>query len=311
MADNVNMGLLGQQVAKKFDPTGMTALWAHNGGYAPSDAIGRENMLGRGDPTAYQQDLGGGNFAVFGADGTPMYQWNEKSDLKQGLGSIAKLAAAAYLGGQFGPGAEGVDPMAQYANIANAENASAGFGNIGMTGMEGAGGAAGIAGGAGGVGGAGGAAGSGVTGGAAGGASGAGGLLSGVGDFLGSNKGIVGAVVGGLLGSQPNTPTGQNTTQNKIDPRLDPYIYGDSGILAKAKQLYDANPTGMNSRMTAGLDSIYNNAQASIPAYQQMQAVGQGLLGQGMAGNPFTNGQKTLGSVGDIRQYINNMGGRA
>lgn len=300
-----NNGLLGV-VPTSFDPTGMTSLYKHNGGYAPDWAIGRENMLEKGDPNAFQQDLGGGNFRVYDQTGKHLYDWNEKADLKQGLGSIAKLAAAAYLGGKFGPGAEGAvgtDAMTQYANLANAENAAAGFGDIGMTGMEGAG----LAGGAGGVGG--GAAAGGAAGGGAGTAAGGGGLLSGVGDFLGANKGIVGSVIGGLLGSKPNET--QQSTQSKIDPRMDPYIYGDTGILATAKKLYDQNPTGLNSRMTAGLDSIYNSAQSAIPAYQQMQSVGQGLLGQGMAGNPFTTGQSSLRNVGDIRQYINNMGGKA
>lgn len=131
----------------KFDPTGMEKLWNNSGGLSISpgswDSLGMlpSEYIKNNSPDGWQQDLGSGNFRVYDKDGKWLHDWKEGSDLSQGLGSIAKLAVAAYLGGQFGLGAEGAgaatDAMSQYANIANAENAAAGFGNIGMTGMEG------------------------------------------------------------------------------------------------------------------------------------------------------------------------------
>ena len=110
-----------------------------------------------------------------------------------------------------------------------------------------------------------------------------GGLLS---TLAGSGAGsLIAPLLGAALGSQPTTTS--NEQQKKIDPRMDPYIYGDSGVLAKGKALYDANPTGITPQMQKGYDAltaIYSNP-LNQQGYQGMQAQGQGLLGGPIAGN--------------------------
>lgn len=96
--------------------------------------------------------------------------------------------------------------------------------------------------------------------------------------------------LGAAAGSKPTTTT--NTSQSKTDPRIDPYIYGDDGILAQAKNWQQANQTGLNDQMLQGLNMQYNvNANPeNMGAYQQMQRLGSGLMSAPIAGNPFTTG---------------------
>lgn len=103
---------------------------------------------------------------------------------------------------------------------------------------------------------------------------------------------IAGALAGASSGGQTNTAT----SQSKTDPRLDPYLYGDNGILKAVQDQYLKNPGGINPTMQQGFDM--SKAALTDPAYsqgyQQMRQMGQGLLNQGVAPNPFNNGQAGL-----------------
>jgi len=109
-----------------------------------------------------------------------------------------------------------------------------------------------------------------AAGGAAGGAAGAGGagaagasLIPGISDKA---LGLGATVLGGVLGSQ-ETP-GQ-TAERKMDPRLDAYVYGTNGLVPVA----------------AGL--LASQMPQAQQVGQQLNTIGTGLLGQGIAPNGF------------------------
>jgi hypothetical protein len=82
-----------------------------------------------------------------------------------------------------------------------------------------------------------------------------------------------------------------------MEPRMDAYVYGTgpgdtNSLLGAAQQWFNQNRSGTNADMTAGMDmlrSLYTSPQYQ-QGYQDMRNTGQGLLSQGVAGNPFTNG---------------------
>lgn len=109
---------------------------------------------------------------------------------------------------------------------------------------------------------------------------------------------ILGSVVGGLLGGGGSE---SSQTSNKIDDRLAPYVYGKDGkggLLADVNSLYQQQSAqgGLNPMMRAGLES--QRQVLASPQYTQgydaMRSMGLGLMGGGVAQNPFTSG----GSVG-------------
>jgi hypothetical protein len=102
-------------------------------------------------------------------------------------------------------------------------------------------------------------------------------------EMLGS---IAAPVIGGLLGSG-GTKQSQSVT-NSIDPRYGEYLYGAGGLLPSAANWYAQNKSGMNDQMAQGLNSQWNTLQQSQPGYMQMQNLGLGLMGGGVAGNPFS-----------------------
>lgn len=100
--------------------------------------------------------------------------------------------------------------------------------------------------------------------------------------------GLAGPVIGGLLGGGGNK---QSSTQtNQIDPRLAAAIYGENGSVPLAQQWLAANKTGMNSQMQQGLNNQAAQYAASKPGFDTMQNLGLGLMGGGVAGNPFSQG---------------------
>lgn len=122
--------------------------------------------------------------------------------------------------------------------------------------------------------------------------------VSEVASSLGGLKTIL-PVVGGLLGASEAGKPSTATSQSKTDPRLDQYLYGSgygdkNSLLGAAQDLWQQNKSGMNPTMQQGLDM--QKAALTDPAYAQsytaMRNAGSGLLGQGVAGNPFTNGQQ-------------------
>lgn len=133
---------------------------------------------------------------------------------------------------------------------------------------------------------------------AAGATSGLSGYLGMAQDALGSPLGKLGtSLLGSFIGSQPNTQSATST--KSVDPRIAPYIYGPSGVLANAANLYAQNPSGINDAMRQGwqkqLDVLNNPATQA--GFQNMQNVGSGLLNTQIAGNPYSSGQAKLPSI--------------
>lgn len=105
---------------------------------------------------------------------------------------------------------------------------------------------------------------------------------------------VAGAAVGGLLGGGGSS---SSSTSNKIDDRLSPYVYGKDGkggLLADVMGQYQQQfaQGGMNPMMRAGLES--QRQVLASPQYTQgydaMRSMGLGLMGGGVAQNPFTSG---------------------
>lgn len=105
---------------------------------------------------------------------------------------------------------------------------------------------------------------------------------------------ILGSVVGGLLGGGGSE---SSATSNKIDERLAPYVYGKDGkggLLGDVMALYaqQAGMGGLNELQRAGLESqrqVYASPQYT-QGYEAMRSLGLGLMGGGVAQNPFTSG---------------------
>ena len=100
---------------------------------------------------------------------------------------------------------------------------------------------------------------------------------------------LAGPVIGGLLGGS-GSKSQETTKVNQIDPRLEPYIYGANGSLPAAQDWFSKNKSGMNSQMQQGLTNQASQYAASKPGFDQMQNLGLGLMGGGVAGNPFSQG---------------------
>jgi len=108
---------------------------------------------------------------------------------------------------------------------------------------------------------------------------------------------LLGAAAGAASGGGTTTAT----TQQKMDPRMDAYIYGTgkgdpNSLLGAAWNQFQQNPSGINPTMQQGLDMQKSALMdpAYSQAYQQMRSVGNGLLGQGIAANPFSTGARQL-----------------
>ncbi len=113
-------------------------------------------------------------------------------------------------------------------------------------------------------------------------------------DTIGSALGISGTtaatILGGLLGGQSNDES--KTTANKLDPQMQAYLYGAGGLLPAVNSTLQSQLAtgGLNALQRQGLTTQQNYLQS--PEYAQMftglRNYGQGLLGAGVAANPFT-----------------------
>lgn len=147
----------------------------------------------------------------------------------------------------------------------------------------------------GGSGGSGGTAGSSTPGGAPAGGSGGSGTMSQI-SQLSQNplvRGLLGAAMtggSGALGAQGQQ--GTVTNQNRMDPRMDGYMYGDGGYIPTVHNVFQqqmAQQDGMNDYQRQGLAmqrAVYGNPQ-NMAGYQAIANAGQGLLGRGVAPNPY------------------------
>lgn len=114
-------------------------------------------------------------------------------------------------------------------------------------------------------------------------------------DLLGAG---VGAIAGGSSGG------GEQTQKTTLDPRIAQYVYGtdgNSGLLGDAQSIYQQqmNQGGLNDMQRQGMGMQYQ--YLTSPQYQQGAQqkfdVGSGLLGGGVAGNPFTRSQGMQGAA--------------
>jgi hypothetical protein len=116
----------------------------------------------------------------------------------------------------------------------------------------------------------------------------------------------------GLLGANESKKGTETTQQQKMDPRMDRYVYGpdgNSGLLGSAFGLMQnqMGAGGLNDMQRQGMDM--QGQFLMSPQYQEgygnMMGLGQGLMGAGVAGNPFTGGQRTTKGQTNPFQYKN------
>lgn len=125
------------------------------------------------------------------------------------------------------------------------------------------------------------------------------GLSSGAVSLIGAGAGLV----GGALSSKKGASA---TQQAQIDPNLQPLLYGaegttGEGLLNRGASLFNsqADQGGLNNYQRAGLEAqrqvLSNSGYTS--GYEQQRQLGMGLLGGGVAANPFSTGQTQLMSA--------------
>lgn len=109
---------------------------------------------------------------------------------------------------------------------------------------------------------------------------------------------IAAPVIGGLLGGSNGASSSSNTQSNQINPNVAKYVYGtdgNGGLLSDASSLYRNQfaQGGLNPMQMGGLEmqrQVLASPQYS-QGYDAMRSLGMGLMGGGVAGNPFTGGQ--------------------
>ena len=128
---------------------------------------------------------------------------------------------------------------------------------------------------------------------AAGGAGLLGNIKSGI-DALGGMKTIA-PLLGAAAGAASSGSGAEATQQSKIDPRMEAMLYGSGGLLGQAQSYFNANKNP-NADMVAGADMRrkFLTDPSYAQGYGQLKTQGLGLLGGGVAGNPYTNGQASL-----------------
>lgn len=110
---------------------------------------------------------------------------------------------------------------------------------------------------------------------------------------------LAATVLGGVMGGNKGLTGGSNsqTQTNQMDPKVAEYVYG---LLGNANDLYKKQSAngGLNDLQRAGLQQQVN--VLSDPNYTSgfnaMKQMGLGLMGGGIAGNPWTGGNKSAGA---------------
>jgi hypothetical protein len=98
-----------------------------------------------------------------------------------------------------------------------------------------------------------------------------------------------------LFGGDDN----ESTKTQEIDPKLSRYVYGEdgkSGLLAQVDTRYNDQLArgGLNDTQRAGLEmrrQVYTDPRW-VQSYDGLRSMGMNLLGQGIAANPYTQGQQ-------------------
>ena len=105
---------------------------------------------------------------------------------------------------------------------------------------------------------------------------------------------VAGPVIGGLMGGSGGS---SQTQKQELDPRIQGLLFGDykeGGLLGDINSLYKNQLAtgGLNPWQQAGLEA--QRQVLTHPSYTQgfdsMRSLGMGLMGGGMAANPFTSG---------------------
>lgn len=110
------------------------------------------------------------------------------------------------------------------------------------------------------------------------------------------------SILGGLLGGKKGATNQTTSNAKSMDPRVESMYFGQNGLLGDLNNWYQANKTGLNSDMQAGLDhmkSVYQSPLAT-QGYDRMANIGYDLMGRGVAGNPFLTGQ--MPNFGNLQQ---------
>jgi len=120
---------------------------------------------------------------------------------------------------------------------------------------------------------------------------------------MGAIGSVAGPVVGGLMGGKGS---GSSATQKQeLDPRMQSLLYGKDGgkgLLGSANDLFQQQSAngGLNQYQRAGLEGQrqFLTSDGYSQGYDAMRDLGMGLLGGGVASNPFTSGPRsgTLGA---------------
>ena len=105
-----------------------------------------------------------------------------------------------------------------------------------------------------------------------------------------ASKGGGGGGGGGSSEPRRSVTSGGSSSTNYLDPRMEALIYGQGGIIPNASDWYKKNSSGMNEKMLTGMNNQWNQLGASKQGFDQMQNLGMGMMGGGVAGNPFTGG---------------------
>lgn len=116
--------------------------------------------------------------------------------------------------------------------------------------------------------------------------------------FKGSHTGtLIGAGLGALAGGSSKGEEVSATKQ--LDPRIGRYVYGadgNGGLLADVQSIYSQQMQngGLNDlqRQGLGMRTQYLQSPQYQNSYQAMMNQGMGLMGAGIAGNPFTRSQQ-------------------